>query len=148
MKDFTLTAFHLLGLIFRLMIVTQKVQKSMHNQMGEMIFERFAFFECFALNRFPCNDDVTKHWSRLLASLYRVSGKRQNIGRLVLVTPLGVDLPDGSIVGKNQTQFALSGFKPEIIPGRLNRALHKPFKDCFVRPIAGFDHDIDLDRVV
>ena len=42
MKDFTLAPLHNLRFRIGFVIVTQKVQKAMHDEVSEMVFERLA----------------------------------------------------------------------------------------------------------
>ena len=58
---FALDCFHRLGLILQYVIVAQKMKKSVNNEMGKMILERFALLVCFAGNGLMREDNVTKH---------------------------------------------------------------------------------------
>ncbi len=52
MKDFTLARFHHFRFLIRFMIVPQKMQKAMYNEVGEVIFDRLALFLRLALPPF------------------------------------------------------------------------------------------------
>src|SRR5690606_16117518 len=144
MKNFALKSFHCFGLFFCLVIVTQKMQKTMYNKMCQVVFERFALFESFTLNRFTCDDNITKHWAGLISNLDRKSRKRKHIGWLILAAPLLVDLLNGAIISKNYTQLGLSRRKTKLAPSSLERWLHKPFKGLCIGPIAGFNQNINI----
>ncbi len=148
MKDFTLLALHHPGFLIRLVIVPQKVQKAMYDEMSEVVFERLSFFRRLALDSFACNDDIAQHGSRLRTGLNRKGWKGQNIRRLVLATPFGIQNLYGGVVSKDNTQFTFCTSVAKIVPGSFNRLPDKPLKARFIRPVAGLDHDIDVDRVV
>jgi len=148
MKDFTLAALHHLRFRIGFVIVTQKVQKAMHDKVYKVVFERLSLFKSLSLDGFPRDDDVAQHRPRLRSGLDRKCRKRQHIGRLVLATPFGIQGLDRCIIREDDTEFACCAFQSKVGPGGLYGLSDEPFKGVFVLPVAGFDHDIDMDRVI
>ena len=148
MKNLHLAALHFLCFLVGFVIVSQKMQESMHNKMGEVMVERLAFFNRFALHGFASDDDIAQHRPGLRSGLDRKGRKRQHIGWLVLAAPFGIQRLNGRIVGKDDAQLTVGIFEAKIDPCRFDRLSDKSFECCFIGPIAGFDGYIDMDRVV
>ena len=70
-----------------------------------MRLKRLFEFSRLAGDRFMGENDVAQHRSRLAAGRKRIGRKGQNVGRLVLLAPLRIDLADRCIVREEQRKF-------------------------------------------
>ena len=59
-EDLALEPFHMLGLFVGLMIVSQKMQKTMDRKMGEVILGPLALSDSLSGNRLVCDGNVAE----------------------------------------------------------------------------------------
>lgn len=78
------------------MIVSQKMQKTMNDQVGNMGIERLVRKSRFSPDRFKTKHDVADQAGRR-----RRLRERQDVGRTVYAAPLPVQFAHRRIVGKN-----------------------------------------------
>jgi hypothetical protein len=71
-------AFHLKGLLISQVIITQNVQKAMHDEMGEMISEGHPLFFCFPDQSFTRERDIAQNANHRVKWFYL--RKTQHIG--------------------------------------------------------------------
>ena len=87
------------------MIITEKMQESMHEKMRQMRIEGLLEFHGLAFERLAGDDDVAEHRPGHRTRRHRKGRKGQHIRRLVLVAPFGVDRPHGRVVGEDEGKF-------------------------------------------
>ena len=143
-----LDRFHRLGLRVVLVVMAEKMQHAMDNEM-----RRYgAPAACLPV---PPRARTVSAASTISPSIggsvppisTRKCRKRQHIGRLVLAAPFGVQRPDMGVVGENTT---LSSEAPSPARIRLGKRAADRLRDQRLelrlgRPVAGLDQDIDVD---
>ena len=93
---------HGLRLALHLMIVADKMQKSVRDHMGEMIGERLVLRARLGLDRLEGDGHVADR-----AGETGRRGKRQHVRRLVLTAPARVEIADRRIVAEKQAHLGL-----------------------------------------
>src|SRR5262249_39185112 len=89
-QNLTLQALHGLCLFVRFMIVAQKMQKTMHREVSEVVVETYPLGSRFARCCLVGNHHVAEKPGPGRAMRPVVTRKRQHIGRLVASAPLPV----------------------------------------------------------
>ncbi|MNY20480.1 hypothetical protein D3C86_1539610 [compost metagenome] len=126
------------------------MEEPVDEKMGQMILETLLKFKSLAFNRLARDDDIAQHRARHSARFQRKSGERQDIGRLVLVAPLGVDFPDIFIVGEDQRKFhgrfreGLLLFPLQKLNRRIQHFGCKGKQVLFRGPAFGLDADLNI----
>ena len=104
-KNVCFQPLHRLGFAIRFMVVTEKMQITMHGEMREMMRERLFVALGFARRRLERDHDIAE-MRRLGAAGRRLRGKREHIGRLVEAAPSFIERADRRIVGENDRDLA------------------------------------------
>mgnify|MGYP002653717019 CR=1 FL=1 len=138
----------LFGLLGLFMIVAQKVQHAMNDQMTEMIRQRFSVAQRLPLQRLARQHQVSRHGSGRVAGRQLHDGKRKDVRRLVLAAPLAVQSAQHRIVGKRDADLGDEAWH-HAGPGQgrahgLDRELRRIRQDAV--PIRVFDRQDQIDR--
>jgi hypothetical protein len=111
-QDRTLGRLHAARLGLVSVIIAEKMQKAVHNQMGEVVIERFALAVSLAPDGFVGEHDVAQMIAnevtaeQFIPPVTAISGrKRQYIGRRIDPAPMAVEPAHRSIVGQNDGEL-------------------------------------------
>src|SRR6185312_7519492 len=96
-----LQPLHLVGFRVGLVVVAEQMQQAMDHEMGDVVLQRLVFQYAFARHRLRCQNDIAQHGRHRTVTGGWKRRKRQDIGRLVLAAPAGVERLDMRIVGKD-----------------------------------------------
>ena len=98
----SLETFHGLGLIIAYVVVSEKMQNTVHRQMLQMVRERLALLSGFANANSECQSHVTDKIFRV-----RQGRKGQDIGGRVLVPKACIQVAHQGVVGEQDSQARL-----------------------------------------
>ena len=123
-------------------VVADKVQKSMNNQMGEVVGKVQPQRRRFGRNGFPGHDDVAEERPEAAGDKRR-GGKGQDIGGPVLATILPVERADTGVVGEDQGDLGVRRQRRKVRrPAGGERPLDQRPKVGFGGPAIGLDQKI------
>jgi hypothetical protein len=105
-----LAGFHVLGGAVVVVIVAEQMKRSVHDQVRGMIFQRNRHFGRLALANAAGEDEVAEHHLGSVAAglgkLGRLGlGEGQDVGRLVLAAPAGVERLHFLVAGQPHRQL-------------------------------------------
>ncbi len=134
--------FHHGRLIVGLVVVADKVQKSMNNQMGEMIGKVQPLAPGFFGNGFPGHDDIAERRAQPAGN--EGSGrKRQDIGGFVVAAILPVQHPHTRIIGEDEGDLGVFSDDRKLgRPAGGKRAIDQGLQLGLRRPAVGLDQNI------
>lgn len=98
-----LEGLHDKGVLLLDMIIAEDVQESMHNQVGEMVFEALVEIDGLARHGFARHDDIAQKAPDRRKRLDLREG--QHIGGAVLAPPFAVEIALLGIVGQDDREF-------------------------------------------
>ena len=128
-----------------LVVVTEKVQESMNNQMGEMVGKVQPLGLGFCSNGFPREHDIAERRPQP-ARRERRGGEGQDIGGPVLAAILAVQHPNAGIVGKDQGNLGVIGDVRQVRRlGRGERPVDQVLKFRLGGPAVGRNQNIGTD---
>src|SRR5690606_37695420 len=114
--------FHLLGLAVGLVIITEKMQHPMHDEMGEVVGQGLAFLFRLPPRGLEGDDDIADMGCRG-QWLGGAGGEEQDVRRLVLAAPAGVEGAYGLVARKDDAHPGARRHRPPAgIERRLRRA--------------------------
>lgn len=89
------------------MVVAQKVEEAVGEQMGHFVDERTASRARLSLRRVERDDHVAQETLRTARTGLGVHGKREHVGRLRFATMLSIQLFDVCVVGQKNAELML-----------------------------------------
>ncbi len=108
------------------MVITEQMQETMHQKMGQMIVERLARDQPPRARPVSVRKhDIAQHRAGHAARVpAEKPGKDKTLVGLSLIPPFGVDFADGVVVGEDQRQFRqpFVGKGLLLFPGQDSRA--------------------------
>ena len=122
--------FHLRGLRIPLMVVTEQMQRAVHQHMSPVILDPLTLFAGLVLYDSGTNDDVTEQSCLFVGEKVGRRRKRQHIRCFVLIAVLAVQAPD--LVGRNYPDGHLC-CPSRRGPGGLERRCKPPANEAFGR---------------
>src|SRR4029077_8032296 len=101
-QDVALGLFHRLGIRVLLVIVAQKVEKTMDGQMGDMMRKGLSLAACLPRDGVVGENDVAKEWRPFTRALRR---EREHVRRLVDAPPDAVERSHCRIIGEDDSKL-------------------------------------------
>jgi hypothetical protein len=136
-------AFHLKGLVFLDVVVAQKVQESVHHQMGEMVRKADVHPGRFALERLAGETEVADQPEERRERFDL--RKTEDIGGFVDLPPLAVEDALVGIVGEQDRDFTDAGdLCARLVEGLEQGTLCQRLD--ILGPALGLDVERDLER--
>jgi hypothetical protein len=104
LKDAAFQRFHPVGVAGAFVIVAEEMQHAMHDQMPDVMGERFALRRRLARNRLEGQHDVAEE-ARF------AGGEGQDVGRRVLAAPPLIQRPHPGVVAQYHAHFRGIAFR-------------------------------------
>ena len=127
------------------MVKTEQVQETMHDQMQQVIIQRLAIGMSFARDRFKSHRNVSQHGCLSKSGLGR-GGKGQDIGGLVLLSPIPVERLHHGVIREQDTDLcALAQGHADLAHRSIDRSHDARLQVMDLKPTVAFDADVDLE---
>src|SRR5215471_1985213 len=144
-ENVRLQNFHRFGVVVRLVIVANQMQKAVHREMAQVVSERLVRLAGFPAYGLIGDRDVAEHPRGIVRSSRGGclrDRKRQHIGRLVDAAKVLVERADAGIVSQQDCQFGPSGIDPDRRGRCGERPLDNGLGIRLVQPAVGGGDDL------
>lgn len=142
--------FHGIRLLIIQVIIPQKMQKSVNDEMGHMMVKAKVRCKGLALNRLPREGQVAQKKRfggiQIADPSGRKGGKGQDVGRPCLSAMFAVQSGHRGIVEQKGADLAVAQVKPKRVRCGGQGLLEPAGDERRIRPVASLDNHIDRGR--